>query len=119
MINLVGEIIENVKVLEELPQKGIKRQFRCVCTCGNEVILDYHRLKFGRLNQCEECYQAQKKASKLANAGKHLSAPTIHTCGRPIVDHQRCKRCSIILCDEGREKNYDGYCHDCYLSVKK
>ena len=115
----VGEKIGRLKILEELPKKGT-RLFMCRCDCGNATKRDYGQLTDSKYKMCRECYdlEMQKLKEKYHKKEKaRQKTPTVHSCGKPISEHKRCKRCTIILCDK-TNPNHNGYCEECFNIIQ-
>lgn len=52
--SLQGQIFSQLKVLEEveIPDKKYKRFWKCICSCGNEVVVEQGNLKQGLTTSC-------------------------------------------------------------------
>lgn len=54
--DLSGQRFGRLVVLERAPNDGRRTMFRCICDCGNEVIVRAENLKSGNTRSCG-CYQ--------------------------------------------------------------
>ena len=115
--NFIGKKIGKLKVLEELPKKGVRR-FVCRCDCSNGTIKSYGQLVDNLHQECKECYKKRieegKIKTRLHQKQRH-STPLIHNaCGKLMKEHKKCRRCKIILCSK-TNKNINGYCKECNI----
>lgn len=72
-IDMVGKRFGRLLVLEEHPEKRFGRwQYRCLCDCGNERVVDGNRLRTGGCNSCG-CLkiEATKKSNSTHGLSKH------------------------------------------------
>ena len=51
-LNLKGQKFGRLEVIEEAPNKGKRTQWKCLCDCGNEIIVLTDSLRYGRTQSC-------------------------------------------------------------------
>jgi len=62
MIDLTGMKFGRLTVIREIPVKGGKRRFICLCACGNEKEVSFSNLRTGHVKSCG-CYSVECRAN--------------------------------------------------------
>lgn len=104
--NLVGERFGRLTVVEFCGMKNSSSQWRCVCDCGNEKIVDARRLNRGNIKSCG-CLQQE---SRLAHSTTHGMSKTrlfkiwgnmkTRTTNPKCTESDRYIKKGITMCDE-------------------
>ena len=70
-IDLTGQTINKIQVLEEAPKRGRKIYWKCKCFCGNIFEVDGTSLRSGHTKSCG-CLGGGKK-NEIGNKYGHLT----------------------------------------------
>ena len=117
MKKIIGNKYQSLTVIEEIDRYPTgERRFFCRCKCGNGAIRGYKQLtRKDRFNECGQCWDIKRKEKAKKSKKKAVErnrTPKLHTCGRPYSEHQKCKACTIVLC-ETTDPGEKAYCKDC------
>jgi len=109
--NFIGLRYGKFTVLENINKdsKTLNRTFLCMCSCGRKKVRSYPQLKKNKRG-CEVCTKATQEQLRISK----YTAPEYHfICGKKIDTHEKCKRCTILLCEKTNNKDVGGFCPPC------
>jgi len=67
-VDLTGKKLGRLTAIEFVPRKGRRSKWRCVCDCGNEALVDGHRLRSGGTLSCG-CFRQEVTGRKNLSHG--------------------------------------------------
>lgn len=70
-LNLLGQTFNYLKVIEEAGTDNQGSLWKCLCKCGNEVIVRGKQLKFGSTKSCG-CYKNELIRARSLTHGHHI-----------------------------------------------
>jgi hypothetical protein len=74
-MNLLGRQFDRLTVIEEVERRGRVRQWRCICSCGGEIVVAQGNLTSGATRSCG-CFHRERASA--ANLTHGLSNTTEH-----------------------------------------